>query len=126
VRAKHDTLPVSCKAFLVGENCEFDLDRIAPFQSAAAERSVGCVVSTHHGSAVRDRRLGPRGRALNPARTVPDDPDIARLADLGARRGVLTGQIRAEKNRLQTTRDDWLFKEISRMIHELKDHLAAV
>ena len=64
--------------------------------------------------------------ALNPARTVPDAPDTARLADLVARRGVLVGLIRAEKNRAGTTRDDWISKEIALLISVLQDHLTAV
>ena len=97
--------------------------RVNPRQAREFARAMGKLAKTDR---VDAQILALMGRALNPARTMPDDPDTARLADLVARRGVLVGQIRAEKNRLQTTRDDWISKEISIMIRVLEDHLAAV
>jgi transposase len=97
--------------------------RVNPRQAREFARATGKLAKTDK---VDAQILALMGRALNPARTIPDDPDTARLADLVARRSVLVGQIRAEKNRLQTTRDDWISKEISIMISVLEDHLAAV
>lgn len=97
--------------------------RVNPRQAREFARATGKLAKTDK---VDAQILALMGRALTPARTIPDDPDTARLADLVARRGVLVGQIRAEKNRLQTTRDDWICKQISIMIRVLEDHLAAV
>ncbi len=97
--------------------------RVNPRQAREFARATGKLAKTDR---VDAQILALMGRALTPAPTPPDDPDTARLADLVARRGVLVGQIRAEKNRLQTTRDDWISKEISSIIRVLEDHLTAV
>jgi transposase len=97
--------------------------RVNPRQAREFARATGKLAKTDK---VDAQILALMGRALTPARTMPDDPDTARLADLVARRGVLVGQIRAEKNRLQTTRDGWICKQISIMIRVLEDHLTAV
>lgn len=97
--------------------------RVNPRQAREFARATGKLAKT---GKVDAQILALMGRALTPARTMPDDPDTARLADLVARRGVLVGQIRAEKNRLQTTRDGWICKQISIMIRVLEDHLTAV
>ena len=100
-----------------------DYARVNPRQAREFARATGQLAKTDR---VDARVLALMGRALNPARTAPDGPDRARLADLVARRGVLVGLIRAEKNRTGTTRDDWLSKEIALLISVLEDHLAAV
>ncbi len=65
-------------------------------------------------------------RALNPARTVPEDPDTAHLGEFVARRSVLIRQIRAEKNRAKTTRDLWISEQIIAFMRVFEEHLAAV
>lgn len=100
-----------------------DYARVNPRQAREFARAMGQLAKTDR---VDARVLALMGRALNPAPTVPDDPDTARLADLVARRGVLVGQIRAEKNRAGTTRDDWISKEIALLISVLEEHLVAV
>lgn len=97
--------------------------RVNPRQAREFARATGKLAKTDK---VDAKILALMGRALNPAPTLPDDPDTARLADLVARRSVLARYIRAEKNRLQTTRDHWICKEISLMIRALEDHMAAV
>lgn len=100
-----------------------DYARVNPRQAREFARATGQLAKTDR---VDARVLAQMGRALNPRPTAPDDPDTARLADLVARRGVLVGQIRAEKNRAGTTRDGWISKEITLLISVLEDHLAAV
>jgi transposase len=97
--------------------------RVNPRQARAFARATGRLAKTDRVDAEMLARMG-RALALKP--TPPDDPDLARLADLVARRGVLVGQIRAEKNRAGTTRDSWIAKEIALLITVLEAHLAAV
>ena len=97
--------------------------RVNPRQAREFARATGTLAKTDR---VDAKILALMGRALTPARTIPDDPDRARLADLVARPGVLVGQIRAEKNRLQTTRDPWISKQIAALIRCFEDHQAAV
>jgi transposase len=100
-----------------------DYARVNPRQAREFARAMGQLAKTDK---VDAKVLALMGRALNPQPTVPDDPDTARLADLVARRGVLVGHIRAEKNRKGTTRDAWIEKEIALLIRVLEAHLAAV
>jgi transposase len=100
-----------------------DYARVNPRQAREFARAMGQLAKTDK---VDARVLALMGRALNPRPTTPDDPDTARLADLVARRGVLVGQIRAERNRAATTRDTWIAKEIALLISVLESHLAAV
>lgn len=104
-------------------HAEVEYARVNPRQAREFARAMGQLAKTDR---VDAKILAQMGRALNPRPTPPDDPDTARLADLVARRGVLVGQIRAEKNRAATTRDSWLSKEIAMLINVLEAHLAAV
>lgn len=97
--------------------------RVNPRQAREFARATGRLAKTDR---VDAEILARMGRALELKPTPPEDPDLARLGDLVARRGVLVGQIRAEKNRAATTRDRWLAKEIALMIRVLEAHLAAV
>ena len=97
--------------------------RVNPRQAREFARATGKLAKTDR---VDAKILALMGRALTPAQTMPDDPDTARLADLVGRRGVLVGQIRAEKNRAKTTRDPWIFKQITALICVFEEHLAAV
>ncbi len=94
-------------------------------------------VDTFHLSTARHERIAATKRAL--ARfaretkgalerkpTPPEDPDLARLPALVARRSVLVGQIRAEKNRAGTTRDRWLTKEIAMLIKAVETRIATL
>ena len=100
-----------------------DYARVNPRQAREYARATGRLAKTDR---VDAEVLARMGRALELKSTPPEDPDLARLSDLVARRGVLVGQIRAEKNRAGTTRDRWLAKEIALMIKVLEAHLAAV
>ena len=100
-----------------------DYARVNPRQAREFARATGKLAKTDR---VDAEILARMGRALELAPTPPSDPDVARLADLVARRSVLVGQIRAEKNRSGTTRDAWLSKEIALLVNVLEKHLAAV
>lgn len=100
-----------------------DYCRVNPRQAREFARATGRLAKTDR---VDAEILARMGRALELRPTGPEDPDLARLSDLVARRSVLVGQIRAEKNRAGTTRDRWLSKEIDLMIKVLDAHLAAV
>jgi transposase len=97
--------------------------RVNPRQAREFARATGQLAKTDR---VDAKILARMGRALDLIPTPPDDPDLARLADLVARRGVLVGQIRAEKNRAETTRDRWIAKEIALLIRVLEAYLAAL
>lgn len=97
--------------------------RVNPRQAREFARATGRLAKTDR---VDAEVLARMGRALELKPTPPEDPDLARLSDLVARRGVLVGQIRAEKNRAGTTRDRWIAKEIALMIKVLDAHLKAV
>lgn len=97
--------------------------RVNPRQAREFARASGKLAKTDR---VDAEVLARMGRALELKPTLPEDPERARLADLVARRADLTGVIGAEKNRLRTTRDGWLSKEISSLINVLEDHLAGV
>lgn len=100
-----------------------DYARVNPRQAREFARATGRLAKTDR---VDAEILARMGRVLELKPTPPEDPDLARLSDLVARRGVLVGQIRAEKNRAGTTRDRWLAKEIAVMVRVLEDHLQAV
>lgn len=100
-----------------------DYARVNPRQAREFARASGRLAKTDR---VDAEVLARMGRALELKPTPPEDPERARLADLVARRADLTGMIGAEKNRLRTTRDAWLSREISRLIKVLEDHLASV
>ena len=100
-----------------------DYARVNPRQAREFARATGRLAKTDR---VDAEVLARMGRALDLVPTPPSDPDLARLGDLVARRGVLVGQIRAEKNRAGTTRDTWISKEIALLIKVLKSHLTAV
>jgi transposase len=100
-----------------------DYARVNPRQAREFARATGQLAKTDR---VDAEILARMGRALELKPTLPDNPDVARLADLVARRSVLVGQIRAEKNRSGTTRDTWLSKEIAVLVNVLEKHLAAV
>lgn len=100
-----------------------DYARVNPRQAREFARAVGRLAKTDR---VDAEILARMGRALELTPTPPEDPDLARLSDLVARRGVLVGQIRAEKNRAGTTRDRWIAEEIAGMIKVLEHHLQAV
>ncbi len=97
--------------------------RVNPRQARAFARSLGKLAKTDR---VDAGSLARMGKALELAPTPPADPDRQRLADLVARREVLVGMIRAEKNRAGTTRDAWLSREIAVSVRLLQDQLAAV
>lgn len=97
--------------------------RVNPRQAREFARATGQLAKTDR---VDAESLARMGRALELKPTLPGDPDVARLADLVARRSVLVGQIRAEKNRQGTTRDTWLSREIALLVNVLEGHLAAV
>lgn len=84
--------------------------RVNPRQAREFARSLGQLAKTDR---VDAGILARMGKALELAPTPPADPDRQRLADLVARREVLVGMIRAEKNRAGTTRDSWLAREIA-------------
>lgn len=97
--------------------------RVNPRQAREYARATGRLAKTDR---VDAEVLARMGRSLELKPTPPEDPDLARLSELVARRGVLVGQIRAEKNRAGTTRDRWIAKEIALMISVLDTHLKAV
>ena len=96
--------------------------RVNPCQAREFARSLGKLAKTDRVDAAILARMG---KALEVEPTPPADPDRQRLADLVARREVLVGMIRAEKNRAGTTRDPWLSREIALSVRVLQDHLAA-
>ena len=100
-----------------------DYARVNPRQARAFAQAAGKLAKTDRVDAQILARMGP---ALNLKPTAPDDPDLARLSDLVARRSTLVGLIRAEKNRAGTTRDTWLAREIALLVNVLESHLAAV
>jgi transposase len=100
-----------------------DCARVNPRQAREFARARGTLAKTDR---VDAEVLARMGRALELQPTPPEDPDLAQLSDLVARRGVLVGQIRAEKNRAGTTRDRWIAEEIALMVKVLEDHLRAV
>ena len=97
--------------------------RVNPRQAREFARSLGKLAKTDRVDAGILARMG-KALELNP--TPLADPDRQRLADLVARREVLVGTIRAEKNRAGTTRDTWLSREIALSVRMLQGHLAAV
>lgn len=100
-----------------------DYARVNPRQAREFARSLGKLAKTDR---VDAGILARMGKALELAPTPPADPDRQRLADLVARREVLVGMIRSEKNRAGITRDRWLSREIALSVRVLQDHLAAV
>lgn len=100
-----------------------DYARVNPRQAREFARAKGRLAKTDR---VDAEVLAQMGKALELEPTPPADPDRQRLADLVARREVLVGMIRAEKNRAGTTRDTWLSREIALSVRVLQDHLAAV
>jgi transposase len=100
-----------------------DFARVNPRRARAFARAKGRLAKTDR---VDAEVLAQMGRALELEPTPPADPDRQRLADLVARREVLVGMIRAEKNRAGTTRDTWLSREIAVSVRVLQDHLSAV
>ncbi len=100
-----------------------DYARVNPRQAREFARSLGKLAKTDR---VDAGILARMGKALELGPTPPTDPDRQRLADLVARREVLVGMIRAEKNRAGTTRDAWLSREIALSVRVLQGHLAAV
>ncbi|QYZ71882.1 IS110 family transposase [Neotabrizicola shimadae] len=102
---------------------DVDFARVNPRQAREFARAKGRLAKTDR---VDAEVLAQMGKALELAPTPPADPDRQRLADLVARREVLVGMIRAEKNRAGTTRDTWLSREIALSVRVLQDHLSAV
>lgn len=100
-----------------------DCAQVNPRQAREFARATGRLAKTDRVDAMVLARMG---RALELRPTPSRDPDLARLADLVARRDDLVGMIRAEKNRKSTTRDAWLSKEIAVLIKALQSHLEAV
>jgi transposase len=100
-----------------------DYARVNPRQAREFARATGRLAKTDRVDATVLARMG---RALDLMPTPPQDPDLARLSDLVARRDSLVAMIRAEKNRLSTTRDDWLLQEIESHITELQAHREAL
>ena len=98
-----------------------DYARVNPRQAREFARATGRLAKTDR---VDAEILARMGRALDLEPTPPTDPDLARLADLVARRDDVVGLIRAEKNRAGTTRDIWISKEIALLIKVLQSHLA--
>lgn len=105
------------------ENAGVSYACVNPRQAREFARSLGKLAKTDRVDAAILARMG---KALELEPTPPADPDRQRLADLVARREVLVGMIRAEKNRTGTTRDAWLSREIALSVRVLQDHLAAV
>ena len=66
------------------------------------------------------------GRALDLAPTSPLDKVRRELAVLVARREDLVTNIGRENNRLDTTSDAWVIKQIKSLVRQLQAHLAAV
>jgi transposase len=100
-----------------------DYARVNPRQAREFARATGRLAKTDRVDATVLARMG---RALDLTPTPPQDPDLARLSDLVARRDSLVAMIRAEKNRLSTTRDDWLVQDITSLISVLQTHLKAL
>ena len=105
------------------ENAGVSYACVNPRQAREFARSLGKLAKTDRVDAAILARMG---KALELKPTPPADPDRQRLADLVARREVLVGMIRAEKNRAGTTRDTWLSREIALSVRMLQGHLAAV
>jgi transposase len=68
--------------------------------------------------------LAEMGRALQLAPASPRSAEPQRLSDLNAHRTDITTIIVAEKNRLRTTQDPWIRRNISQHIKTLQTSLA--
>lgn len=97
--------------------------RVNPRQAREFARATGKLAKTDKVDAAILARMG---KALDLVPSPIPDPDRVRLADLVARREDLVAAIQAERNRLGTSRDGWVRREIQRLVAILEDHLNAV
>lgn len=97
--------------------------RVNPRQAREFARATGKLAKTDKVDAAILARMG---KALDLVPLPIPDPDRVRLADLVARREDLVAAIQAERNRLGTSRDGWIRREIQRLVAILEDHLDEV
>lgn len=97
--------------------------RVNPRQAREFARATGKLAKTDKVDAAILARMG---KALDLVPSPIPDPDRVRLADLVARREDLVAAIQAERNRLGTSRDGWVRREIQRLVAILEDHLDSV
>ena len=97
--------------------------RVNPRQAREFARATGKLAKTDKVDAAILARMG---KALDLVPPPIPDPDRVRLADLVARREDLVAVIQAERNRLGTSRDGWIRREIQRLVAIFEDHLDAV
>ena len=97
--------------------------RVNPRHAREFARATGQLAKTDK---VDAQVLARMGRALDLAPTSPLDKVRRELAVLVARREDLVTNIGRENNRLDTTSDAWVIKQIKSLVRQLQAHLAAV
>ena len=97
--------------------------RTRPRHARALARAAGQLAKTDK---VGAQVLARMGRALDLAPTSPLDKVRRELAVLVARREDLVTNIGRENNRLDTTSNAWVIKQIKSLVRQLQAHLAAV
>ena len=96
---------------------------VNPRQAREFARATGRLAKSDR---VDARVLAEMGRALQLVPARPRSAERQRLADLTAHRTDITAMIVAEKNRLRTTQDQWIRRNISQHIKTLQASLAKV
>lgn len=97
--------------------------RVNPRHAREFARATGQLAKTDK---VDAQVLARMGRALDLAPTSPLDKTRRELAVLVARREDLVTNIGRENNRLDTTGDAWVIKQIQSLVRQLQAHRAAV
>lgn len=94
---------------------------VNPRQAREFARATGRLAKSDR---VDARVLAEMGRALQLVPAHPRSAERQRLSDLTAHRNDIAAMIVAEKNRLRTTQDQWIRRNISQHIRNLQANLA--